>query len=68
MPAKKTQTFEQKLEKLTTIVEKVEDSTTALESAISLYKEGIALAKDCTEVLQAYETQVSILQKEAGED
>jgi exodeoxyribonuclease VII small subunit len=68
MPSKKKQTFEQKLEHLAVLVEKVEDSTTPLESAVSLYKEGIALAKDCAKVLQAFETQVVLLQKEAGED
>jgi len=63
--AKKPQTFEQKLEKLAEIVEQVEDSATPLDSAISLYKDGIALAKDCNETLRVYGDEVLILQKTA---
>jgi exodeoxyribonuclease VII small subunit len=66
MPAKKkAPTFEEKLEKLAEIVEKVEDSGTPLDTSISLYKDGIVLAKECGEVLRKYEEEVFILQKDA---
>jgi len=69
MPAKskKNATFEEKLENLAQIVEKVEDSQTPLDEAISLYKEGIAVAKECGETLRRYEEEVLILQKTADD-
>jgi exodeoxyribonuclease VII small subunit len=63
--AKKPQTFESKLEKLAEIADRVEDSATPLDSAISLYKDGIALAKECGDTLREYEAEVLTLQKTA---
>ena len=57
--------FEQKLAYLEEIVERVDDSETSLEEAISLYKEGITTAKQCAEILQTFEDDVLVLQKEA---
>lgn len=65
MPAKKKASFEQSLEQLAEIVEKVEDSGTSLDKAIELYKSGVALAKECGEVLRGYEAEVMVLQKDA---
>ncbi|MCL2387705.1 MAG: exodeoxyribonuclease VII small subunit [Defluviitaleaceae bacterium] len=67
MPAKtkKTITFEEKLQNLAEIIEQVEDSETSLDSAIALYKEGIALAQDCGDTLRKYEEEVLTLQKTA---
>lgn len=55
--------FEKKLANLEEIIEKVEDSEIPLEEAISLYKEGVKLAKECGEFLRHCEDEVLILQK-----
>jgi len=69
MPRKSTKTpsFEEGLNRLTEIVEEVEDSETTLENAINLYKEGISLAEKCGEVLRNYEAEILILQKSAND-
>ncbi|MDR0271811.1 MAG: exodeoxyribonuclease VII small subunit [Clostridiales bacterium] len=59
--------FENKLERLREIVSIVEDIDTPLDEAISLYKEGIAVAKECGEALRGYEEQVLLLKKTADE-
>lgn len=58
-------TFEEKLARLEEIVERVE--TAPLEDAISLYKDGIAIAKECGEKLRGYEEEIFVLKKEADE-
>ncbi|MCL2049019.1 MAG: exodeoxyribonuclease VII small subunit [Defluviitaleaceae bacterium] len=57
--------IEKKLEKLSKIVEQVEDSQTPLDKAISLYKEGVDIAKECGEILERYESDILVLQKSA---
>ena len=64
---KKKQTFEAALARLSEITEAVEDGGTTLDAAISLYKEGIALSKDCSEILTRFETEIVTLQKQADE-
>jgi len=62
---KKQQTFEKSLSRLSEIVEKIEDGDTSLEDAIKLYKEGLARAEDCGNILGRYEAEVLQLQKDA---
>jgi len=64
MPKKKV-TFESDISRLAEIVEQVEDSTTPLETAINLYKEGLELAAKCGKILTKYEDEILMLQKEA---
>ena len=64
MPKKKSN-FETDIARLTEIVEQVEDSQTPLDTAISLYKEGLELAAKCGKTLKQYEDEVQVLQKEA---
>jgi len=54
---------EKKIEKLTKIVEQVEDAQTPLEKAISLYKDGVNIAKECREILNRYEEEILVLQE-----
>ena len=58
-------TFEKKLERLEKTIEKIEDGATGLEKSVSLYKDGIALAKECGEMLGKFEEEVLLLQKTA---
>ncbi|MCL1845780.1 MAG: exodeoxyribonuclease VII small subunit [Defluviitaleaceae bacterium] len=60
-------TFEEKLTRLEEITERVEDAQTPLEEAIALYKNGVALAKECGEALRGYEAEILVLKKEADD-
>ena len=57
--------FEQALSRLEAVVEAMESDETTLEASISLYKEGITLSKHCNEILSRFESEVTVLQKEA---
>ena len=63
MPKKKTN-FETDIARLAEIVEQVEDGSTPLDTAISLYKEGLALAAKCGKTLGQYEEEILTLQKD----
>jgi len=63
MPKKKTD-FETDIKRLAEIVEQVEDSETALDTAIKLYKEGLELAQKCGKTLGEYEQEILTLQKD----
>ena len=65
MPAKKKAGFEADLTRLADIVEQVEDASTPLDKALTLYKEGLALATKCGETLTGYEQEILTLQKNA---
>ncbi len=64
--AKRKQTYEEAIERLEEIVEQLEAEEVSLEAAVSLYKEGVALASLCREKLSAAEGEVVLLRKEAG--
>jgi exodeoxyribonuclease VII small subunit len=57
--------FEKKIASLEEIVEQIEDAQTPLDAAVSLYKNGIELARECGEILRGYEEEVQVLKKSA---
>ena len=57
--------FEEAIEKLGTIVKKLENGEVSLEDAIKLYEEGIELSKYCADLLQKAEQKVRFLQEQA---
>jgi len=61
MPKKKTN-FETDIVRLTEIVEQIDDGQTSLDTAINLYKEGMALVAKCGETLTQYEEEILVLQ------
>ena len=69
MPAKSKKSesfnFEENLDRLTDITDLIGDVQTSLDEAISMYKEGIILAKTCGEALQRCEQEVALLQKDS---
>ena len=73
MPKKKSQPeedsrgFDQQLSKLEEIVAALEEGGLELETAIERYKEGVALLKECREVLGGYRQQVEELGVSAEE-
>ena len=64
MPKKKP-TFEMDIVRLEEIVEQIDDSGISLDTAISLYKEGLLLATKCGETLKQYDEEILTLQKVA---
>lgn len=60
-------TFEKALEKLTKIVEILEEGDVPLEEAIRKYKEGMDLAQLCYKKLQNVEKELTQILKENGE-
>lgn len=59
-------TFEEAMEKLEKIVEKLEEGDVPLEKAISIYKEGMELSKLCHDKLKNVEKQLTEIITEDG--
>ena len=55
--------FETALDKLSEVIEKLEDSETSLDEALKLYEEGISLIRFCTQKLDDAEQKIKLLQK-----
>lgn len=53
--------FEEALEKLDTILTKLESGTASLDESLTLFEEGVALVKLCNEKLERAEQKVRIL-------
>lgn len=60
-------TFEQAMDKLEEIVEKLEEGDVALEEAISIYKQGMDLSRLCHQKLKVVEDQLTEILREDGE-
>lgn len=58
--------FEQAMEKLEAIVHQLESGDVPLEKAITLYQEGMQLAKTCGDKLEQFERKIEMLAEEGG--
>jgi len=58
--------FEGGLRRLDEITQQIEGGDTPLARSLELYKEGIAVATDCTAVLNGIEAEIMILQQGEG--
>lgn len=61
-----TLTFEQSMDKLETIVQKLEENDVPLEEAIQLFQEGMTLSKQCHLRLEKVEKQMDQILKDDG--
>jgi exodeoxyribonuclease VII small subunit len=59
-----TETYEELLKELKSIVQKIEDDETSLDESIALYERGALLVKKCEGMLEMAEMKISQL----GED
>ncbi|RSL31987.1 exodeoxyribonuclease VII small subunit [Salibacterium salarium] len=59
--------FEAAMEKLESIVEKLEEGEVPLEKAITMYQEGMTLSNTCHEKLRRVEKQMDRVVEEDGE-
>ncbi|MBT2693400.1 exodeoxyribonuclease VII small subunit [Bacillus sp. ISL-55] len=66
MADEKKLSFEQAMEQLETIVEKLEEGDVPLEEAISFYKDGMELSKLCHDKLKNVEEQLAQIITEDG--
>jgi exodeoxyribonuclease VII small subunit len=60
----KKPTFEEALEELETIAQKLESGELTLDESIQYYEKGVALAKFCRQKLEEAERKIEILQKQ----
>ena len=58
--------FEESMKRLDEIVGQLEEDKLPLDKMISLYEEGVALARTCGEKLEAAEQKVRLIAKKAG--
>lgn len=61
MEKKAEQSFEQKLNRLSEIVEKAENTTLPLEEAMKLYDEGDSLIKELKKSLSEAEAKIQVI-------
>ena len=66
--AKKEQTFEAALARLSEIVGALEDGSAPLDRSLALYEEGVALVRLCSEKLDAAEAQIKVLSRNENGD
>ncbi|MCM3571817.1 MULTISPECIES: exodeoxyribonuclease VII small subunit [Mesobacillus] len=66
MADEKKLSFEQAMDQLENIVEKLEEGDVPLEEAISFYKEGMELSKLCHDKLKNVEEQLAQIITEDG--
>ncbi len=61
-------TFEEKLERLNEIVEKLEEpETLELDTSLSLFEEGVGLVRSCRKLLEEAEVRVQIVSQDDNE-
>lgn len=58
--------FENAIEELQQITDKLENDETTLSEALKLYEKGVSLVRVCKEQLNDAEQKVKIIQKENG--
>jgi exodeoxyribonuclease VII small subunit len=59
-----TETYEQSIEKLKRIIEKIEDGNTSLDESIRLYEQGAVLVKQCETMLSEAEVKITTLSRD----
>lgn len=67
MAAKKSYPFEQSLEKLEKLVERMEEGDLSLEDSLKNFEEGIKLTRECQQALATAEQRVKLLIEENGQ-
>ncbi|HBE8202540.1 TPA: exodeoxyribonuclease VII small subunit [Staphylococcus aureus] len=65
---KETQSFEEMMQELERIVQKLDNETVSLEKSLDLYQRGMKLSAACDTTLKNAEKKVNDLIKEEAED
>lgn len=66
--AKKQETFEDSLARLSVIVEELEAGEVPLEKGVALFKEGVALAAACRKRLEQARNEVAVVRQGLVQD
>lgn len=66
MASERELTFEEAMEQLEVVVEKLEEGDVPLEEAINIYKQGMELSKLCHDKLKNVEAQLTQILTEDG--
>ena len=64
----KTPGFEQSLQELESLVEKMEQGDLSLEDSLSHFERGVQLSRACQQALKEAEQKVEILMQKNGQD
>ena len=67
MSVEQTLSFEEAMEKLEVLVDRLEEGDVPLEEAISIYKDGMELSKLCHDKLKQVEEQLTQILTDDGE-
>ena len=67
MATKKSYPFEQSLEKLEQLVDRMEEGDLTLEDSLKIFEEGIKLTRECQQALAKAEQKVKMLIEENGQ-
>ena len=67
MSVEQALSFEEAMEKLEVLVDRLEEGDVPLEEAISIYKDGMELSKLCHDKLKQVEEQLTQILTEDGE-
>jgi len=59
-----TETYEQSIEKLKQIIDKIEDGNTSLDESIRLYEQGAVLVRQCETMLSEAEVKITTLSRD----
>ncbi len=68
MPDRSAATFEQALQRLETLVARLESGDDTLEAALAAYEEGMTLVHACREKLDAAQARILHLQLDPDDD
>lgn len=62
-----TQSFEKKLEQLTTVINQMEQTDVGLEQSLKLYEQGIKLTRECQKIIADAEAKIEQLMQQADD-
>ncbi len=65
MSGQRTPSFEEALERLEVLVNKLEEGNLPLEESLQLFAEGIQLTRQCSKKLEQAEKQIGILMEDS---
>ena len=68
MNEQKSETFEEKMNRLDEIVQALEKDEVPLEKSLGLYKQGIELSRECERILKDAELKVETLNKDTDNE
>ena len=63
----KTQTFENNLQQLTAVIQKMEQHDVGLEESLKLYEQGVQLTRKCQKIIDDAEKKIEALMDKNSE-